>query len=133
MDIPSSYRRSALKLIARVHRLGKHSDRTVSRAAVLTAVGAVVVIAWFAIVVDRVGLAGARDAAAPAPATAVSPSTQARPTVLSKRDAIVYLVAGDETHYHASVHAPNSNRKAVSISLARSRGLAPCASCFRGK
>ena len=133
MDIAASpHRRSALKLIARVHRLGKHGNRAVSRAAVLTAVGALVVVAWLAITVDRVGLAGARDAGAAVQTTAVT-QTAPRPTTLSKRDTIVYLVEGDAKHFHSSMCAPDANRKAVSISLAKSRGLLPCSACFKGK
>lgn len=132
MDITSSHRRTALKLIARVHRLGKQQNRAVSRAAVLTAVATLVVVAWCAIAFDRVGLAGARDVAPPVQSTPVS-QAPARATTLAKREAIVYLVAGDEAHYHASVHAPNTNRKAVSVSMAKSRGMAPCSACFRGR
>ena len=132
MDITSPHRRSALKLIARVHRLGKQKHRAVSRAAVLTAGGSLVVVAWFAIAVDRAGLAGARDVAPPA-MQATTTSQPARPTTLAKKEAMVYLVAGDDVYYHASVHEPNTNRRAVSVSMAKSRGLAPCSACFRGK
>jgi hypothetical protein len=132
MDISSYHRRTALKLIARVHRLGKQKHRAVSRAAVLTAVAVLVVVAWLAIAFDRVGLAGARDVAPLTQATTVSQQAP-RTTTLAKREAMVYLVAGDETHYHASVHEPNTNRKAMCVSMAKSRGLAPCPACFRGK
>ena len=132
MDIPSSQRRTALKLIARVHRLGKRQNRAVSRAAVLTVVAALVVVAWLAVVVDRVGFTVARDGAPAVQATTVG-QPAARPTTLAKREGIVYIVDGDAKHYHASVHEPNTNRKAVSVSMAKSRGLAPCSACFRGK
>src|SRR5687767_1296218 len=118
MDISSSYRRPALKLIARVRRLGKRSDRAGSRVVALTAIAVVIVAAWVATAFSRVSLARAQaDAAAaaqpcrpPVPATTVSQSSS-RTSVLAKRDAIVYIVAGDATSFHAPAHAPGANRQ----------------------
>jgi hypothetical protein len=46
---------------------------------------------------------------------------------------MVYIVAGDDRHFHAPVCASGANRQAVSVSLARSRGLMPCSACYRAK
>jgi hypothetical protein len=139
MDILTTYRRPALKLIARVRRLGKQEVRAGSRAALLTVLAALVVVAWCAIAVNRVGLAGAKDASSTAftprgGARAVPVSQGAgRSTTLSKRDAMVYILAGDDRHFHAPVHASGANRQAVSVALAKSRGLVPCSACYRAK
>jgi hypothetical protein len=139
MDILTTYRRPALKLIARVRRLGKQEVRAGSRAALLTVLAALVVVAWCAIAVNRVGLAGAKDASSTAftprgGARAVPVSQGAgRSTTLSKRDAMVYILAGDDRHFHAPVHAAGANRQAVSVALAKSRGLVPCSACYRVK
>ena len=140
MEIANPYRRPALKLIARARRLGKREVEIGSRAAVLTAVGAVIAAAWLVIAVNRVGIAVANEGVGPAAVSSRQPA-QATPvnhgtnraTTLSKRDAMVYLVAGDDAHSHAPVHAPDASRQAVSLSLAKSRGLVPCGVCFRGK
>jgi hypothetical protein len=135
-----SYRRSALKLIARVRLLGKRSAPALSSFATLATLAVLIVGAWIVIAFTRVGLAGAIEAP-PVPVSAPRSDVQtaplagqglAQPTVLSKRDAIVYVVNGDSVYYHCPVHAMHdSQRQAVALSVAKSRGLTPCPVCFR--
>lgn len=140
MNSLKQYRRSALKLIARARMRGKDAEpllRGIASIAAVTAAGAVV---WAILGFARVGLAEA-EPPIPRPAQPAADSgasneaaTNARGGTLARRECLVYVTDGDATHYHASVHTANeSERKAISLDLARSRGLEPCATCFRGK
>lgn len=112
--------------------------RIVASIAAVTAAGAVV---WAILGFARVGFAEAEPAtssrtAQPATdgANGNATSTNTRSGTLARRECLVYITDGDATHYHSSVHtAAEAARKAVSIDLARSKGLEPCATCFRGK
>ena len=119
--------------------LGKRTAPALSNVATLAILAAAIVVAWVVIGFTRVSLAGARDV----PVSAVSATrtdlqttsgnpSLARSTVLSKREAIVYVINGDTTFYHSPVHAMHeAQRQAVALPVARARGLVPCPVCFR--
>jgi hypothetical protein len=140
MSTSSPYPRSALKLIARVRKLGKRTVPALSNLAALVALTAFIVVAWAVIAFTRVGLTGAQ-AAPDAPVAAertdvqaapVAAQTAPRPTTLSKRESLVYVVDGDKSFYHCPGHVmEKAQRRAVSLPAAKDRGLAPCPLCFK--
>lgn len=136
----NQYRRSALKLIARARMRGKDAEPLLRTVASITAVAAAGAVVWACLGFVRVGLAeGEAPALRPAQLAAESvdsngAATNARGGTLARRESLVYVTDGDSTHYHASVHtAAESERKAMSIDLARSKGLHPCHTCFRSR
>lgn len=137
--ITSSYRRSALKLIARVRMLSKRSESPLSNVVTIGMLAAIVGVAWTVTGFSRVGSVGAKDVpaaaatvAAPIVATPVNNPTGGRSTVLSRREPMVYVVANDDLFYHSPVHVMHdANRQAVTVSGAMARGLEPCPVCFK--
>lgn len=140
--IPKSwYRRSTLKAIVRAKRRVRGATVLVSRVASIAILLASVVTIWGILSFARVGIAGANE-----PAQQAKPSripilerpvdTKQAPksTVLSKRDMLVYVVTGDETHFHASSHdGEETQRRAIPLASAIGRGMTPCEACFRNK
>jgi hypothetical protein len=120
---------------------GKRTAPALASFATLAALTAFIVVAWVVIACTRVGLAGSKE---PPPASTVSAGrtdlqttpvansqTASRPTVLAKRETMVYVVSGDTSFYHCPVHDMHeAQRQAVSLSSARARGLVPCPVCF---
>ena len=140
MNHVKQYRRSALKLIARARMRGKDAEPLLRGIASITAVAAAGAVVWAILGFARVGFAEIEQpnprTSQPASESAVSneATTNARGGTLARRECLVYITDGDATHYHSSVHTANeSERKALSIDLARSKGLEPCPTCFRGK
>lgn len=140
MNQLKQYRRSALKLIARARMRGKDAEPILSTVASIAAVAAAGAVVWAVLGFARVGFAEAEPPvsrpAQPVANTGIdnSPATNSRGGTLARRECLVYVTEGDATHYHASVHtAAESERTAINIDLARSKGLEPCRTCFRGK
>lgn len=138
MTSSRSYRRSALKLIARVRILGKRGAPALSSVATLAALALVIVVAWVVVGFTRVSQAGVTETLPAVPvtpalaATPVSSQSPNRSTTLAKRDPIVYTVEGDTTYFHAPVHTMHAaERCAVSLSVAKVKGLGPCPICFK--
>ena len=140
MNHVKQYRRSALKLIARARMRGKDAEPLLRSIASIAAVAAAGAVVWAILGFARVGFAEIDQTSPrtgqPAAEAVVSneATTNARGGTLARRECLVYITDGDASHYHSSVHTANeSERKAVSIDLARSKGLEPCQTCFRGK
>lgn len=140
MESIKQYRRAALKLIARARIRGKRAEPLLRGAASLAAVAAAGAVVWSLLGFARVGLAGGghpQSRPATPAAEVVAPNdvvTNAGTGTLAKRECLVYVTEEDGSFYHASVHtAHESQRQAIGIDLARTKGLAPCPVCFRGK
>jgi hypothetical protein len=136
----SPYRRPALKLLARVRMWSKRLQPRLSSAGTLIVLAVLVAAGWLVIGFARTGLAvpsAKPSAAMPAtraalPATPVSTPVGGKPTTLSRREPIVYTVAGDNAFYHSPVHVMHeAERQAVAVSVARAHGLQPCPVCFK--
>jgi len=121
--------------------LGKRTARALPNVAALVTLAIAIVTAWVVIGFSRVGLAGSNDQA-PAPAAAGRTNVQATPvsaqnkraTVLSNRETLVYVLAGDTTYYHSPMHAMHDQaRQVLALPAAKARGLAPCPMCFPAK
>ena len=119
---------------------GKDAEPLLRGIASIAAVAAAGAVVWAILGFARVGFAEIEKqnpvVTQPATESVVSnaAATNARGSTLARRECLVYITDGDSTHYHASVHTANeSERKALSIDLARSKGLEPCQTCFRGK
>lgn len=141
MNIHRSYRRSVLKLIARLRMLSKRSAFQASNVATLAVLATVIVTAWLVIAFSRVSVASSSEShtvepipvRAPVQATPVSQSWSANSTVLAKREVLVYILDGDSTYFHSPMHVHDSDRQAVPLAVAKTRGLVPCPVCFRTK
>ena len=133
------YRRSALKLIARARMRGKQAEPLLRGLASIAAVAAAGAVVWAVLGFARVGFAEVESVSQPAQPVANAEhsgeaASNARGGTLARRECLVYVTEGDAAHYHASVHtASESERKAISLDLARSKGLEACRTCFRGK
>lgn len=138
--ISITYRRSALKLIARVRMVSKRSLPHLSSVGALAILAVLVGGGWLILALGRTssGRAAAMrtvEVAAPkadVQATPVSNPAGLKPTVLARREPMVYVIADDSVFYHCSVHVMHeTERQAVGLSVAKSRGLEPCPVCFK--
>ena len=140
---PMMHRRSALKLIARARRNGKHVAPLASQIVPLVVLTALAGAVWVGLSIARAGLDGneVANASAEIDATPVDTGLQptpqaaidARATVLAEREALVYISDDDERYFHASGHVGAGSRRAVSADSANCRGYVPCPVCCKHK
>lgn len=137
---PMMNRRSALKLIARARRNGKHVAPLASQLVPLVVLTALAGAVWVGLSVARAGLgapevanASSEIEASPVADEGVDPAAAARATVLPEREALVYISDEDDRYFHASGHVGEGSRRAVSPDSATCRGYDPCPVCCKHK
>jgi hypothetical protein len=128
MDSEQQSRRSAFVFPVRAQPQAGGLPVVLSKVASLAILAAIVTAAWVAFSFVRTGLAGSREDTPP-PAGAHIPQSAAK-SQPAKREPLVYLAESDSTYYHQCGHTPDdSPREAVPVSLAKTRGFAPCPEC----
>jgi len=123
--------------------LSKRSELPLVNFAPVLAIIGLVLVGWMASGYCRLGFGVSKDAAkmsVAAPRSEIQATPVSNPsgpgsrpsTVLSRREAMVYIVSGDDVFFHTPVHVMHeAQRQAVAVSVARSRGLVPCPVCFK--
>jgi hypothetical protein len=129
MDSSKQSRRPAFVYPVRAQNQAGGLDVVLSKVASLAILATLLVVAWVAFSFLRTSLAGSPQEAQSVPTTkAVAPTV---PAHLAKREPIVYVAETDTTYYHQCGHMPEGcPRQAVTASVARTRGFAPCPDCF---
>ena len=135
-------RRTILKTIVRLRSGRSNAYLYLSRAASFGLLVGLACVAWLVFSFARTSFAGAdsfpdtvnqveshRPSAHPPKSSRTIDST-----FLTRRDIIVYVVEGDDQHFHCTGHVSDQQqRRAISFKSAKSRGLKPCSVCYRGK